>query len=497
MLAWSDVLVWTQSGGAARRHGEVAAGYGEKPSAEEDIQVDAMKNQRQMSRNGPQRQSFTSLLAGTVEDAGGQNVTCRGGYAPRNREQQTRVPECSIVSLSHPTFGIHGFLDSLLPELDCSTSFEGAYWKVWPRMASLCRPRLPKNCFQRVVRCYSSGHQQSPFAPRHLLSIADLTSTELTTLVRRAHSHKQASKSGSVPSSLINALAGRTVAMTFSKRSTRTRVSTEGAVAAMGGHPMFLGKDDIQLGVNESLYDTSVVVSSMVSAWVARVNKHSDVADIAKHSTVPVINALSDLFHPLQTLADLLTLLDAFPSTASPRRPALDSLGLEGLKVAWVGDANNVLFDLAIAASKLGITMSVATPTGYHVPSSMLELIKSNAREGGQPAKLTTTVVPEEAIHKANVIVTDTWTSMGQEAESSKRRKDFEGFQVTMDLARRGGANQDWRFMHCLPRHPEEVDDEVFYGPKSLVFPEAENRLWAAMAALEGFVVNKGDIQPI
>ena len=366
-------------------------------------------------------------------------------------------------------------------------------------MALLCLPSTAavRTFFRRGARCYSSRHQQSPFAPRHLLSIADLSPTELTTLVRRAHSHKQAFKSGLVPSNLINMLAGKTVAMTFSKRSTRTRISTEGAVAALGGHPMFLGKDDIQLGVNESLYDTSVVVSSMVSAWVARVNKHSDVADIAKHSTVPVINALSDLFHPLQTLADLLALVEAFPSTPSPGKPALDSLGFEGLKIAWVGDANNVLFDLAIAASKLGITMSVATPKGYQVPESMLELIDSNAREAGQSAKLTTTSVPAEAVHQANVIVTDTWISMGQEAESSKRRKDFEGFQVTMDLARRGGANPDWRFMHCLPRHSEEVDDEVFYGPKSLVFPEAENRLWAAIAALEGFVVNKGKIQPI
>jgi ornithine carbamoyltransferase len=130
----------------------------------------------------------------------------------------------------------------------------------------------------------------------------------------------------------------------------------------MGGHPMFLGSQDIQLGVNESLYDTSVVISSMVSAIVARVNGHADVADLAKHSSVPVINALSDLYHPLQTIADFLTVHEAFPTTQTSTSSA-DSLGLEGMKIAWVGDANNVLFDLAIGAQKLGVDISVATPT--------------------------------------------------------------------------------------------------------------------------------------
>ncbi|KAJ9642433.1 ornithine carbamoyltransferase [Coniosporium apollinis] len=367
-----------------------------------------------------------------------------------------------------------------------------------PRPATTALRSLSKPLHRQHLRPYSSPASPaspavSPFAPRHLLSIADLTPAELTTLVRNAYQHKHTIKSGSVPKNLLGTLTGKTVAMTFSKRSTRTRISTEGAVVTMGGHPMFLGKDDIQLGVNESLYDTSVVISSMVSCIVARVGPHSDVADLAKHSTAPVINALSDLYHPLQTIADFLTMHEAFPSTSSPHRGA--GLGLEGLKVAWVGDANNVLFDLAIGAAKLGVDVSVATPEGYAIPRSMREIIDAAAASAPKAGRLIETTVPEEAVKDADVIVTDTWVSMGQEEEKAKRIKAFEGFQVTSELAERGGAKQGWKFMHCLPRHAEEVSDEVFYSPRSLVFKEAENRLWAAISALEGFVANKGKIE--
>ncbi|THZ00785.1 ornithine carbamoyltransferase [Aureobasidium pullulans] len=344
------------------------------------------------------------------------------------------------------------------------------------------------------ARGYATSPAQpatSPFAPRHLMSIADLTPAELSTLVRNAASHKNAVKSGHVPVSLQGSLFGKTVALTFSKRSTRTRVSTEGAVALMGGHPMFLGKDDIQLGVNESLYDTSVVISSMVSCIVARVNGHDDVANLAKHSSVPVINALSDLYHPLQTIADFLTIHEAFPSSQTSN---VQGLGLEGMKIAWVGDANNVLFDLAIGAMKLGVDISVATPKGYEIPATMRQIIQDAAKTSPKAGSLIETTVPEEAVKNADILVTDTWISMGQEAEKIARLKAFEGFQITPELAKRGGAKEGWQFMHCLPRHPEEVSDEVFYSPKSLVFQEAENRLWAAISALEAFVVNKGKI---
>ncbi|KAE9377751.1 ornithine carbamoyltransferase [Stipitochalara longipes BDJ] len=344
-------------------------------------------------------------------------------------------------------------------------------------------------------RNYSSSATPatSPFAPRHLLSIADLTPTELTTLVRNASSHKTAIKSGLVPKNLLGALSGKTVAMMFNKRSTRTRVSTEAAVATMGGHAMFLGKDDIQLGVNESLYDTSLIISSMTSCMVARVGDHSEVADLAKHSSVPVINALSNDYHPLQTIADFLTIHEAFPSS-SRGFGGTPGLGLEGLKIAWVGDSNNVLFDLAIGALKLGVNISVASPKGFTIPPTMLDIINSSTSGVSSPGKLIQTHVPEEAIKDADILVTDTWVSMGQEAEKVERMKAFDGYQITNELAKRGGAKEGWKFMHCLPRHPEEVADEVFYGPRSLVFQEGENRLWAAISALEGFVVNRGKI---
>ncbi|KKZ65171.1 ornithine carbamoyltransferase, mitochondrial [[Emmonsia] crescens] len=339
-----------------------------------------------------------------------------------------------------------------------------------------------------------SSSCSSAAGPRHLLSIADLTPSEFTTLVRNASAHKHAIKSGSVPESLKGSLSRKTIAMMFSKRSTRTRVSTEAAVVSMGGHPMFLGKDDIQLGVNESLYDTSVVISSMVSCIVARVGPHSDIAELSKHSTVPVINALCDTFHPLQAIADFLTIHEAFPPPQT-FSPSNSSLGLEGRKIAWVGDANNVLFDMAIGATKLGVDMAVATPKGYEMPSHIKDLIRK-ARVGVKsPGNVTHTNVPEEAVKDADILVTDTWVSMGQEEEKARRMKAFEGFQITSDLAKRGGAKEGWRFMHCLPRHPEEVSDEVFYDKsRSLVFPEAENRLWAAISALEAFVANKGQI---
>lgn len=251
---------------------------------------------------------------------------------------------------------------------------------------------------------------------------------------------------------------------------------------------MFLGKNDIQLGVNESLYDTSVVISSMTAAIVARVGPHSDVADLAKHSSVPVINALSDLYHPLQIIADFLTIAEVNLSSST------SSLGLEGLTLAWVGDANNVLYDLAIGAVKLGVNISVATPKGYEIPQPMRDVIQQAASTAPKAGKLFETNVPEEAVKSADILVTDTWVSMGQEEEKAKRMKAFEGFQITSDLAKRGGAKENWAFMHCLPRHPEEVSDEVFYGPRSVVFREAENRLWAAISALEAFVVNKGKI---
>jgi ornithine carbamoyltransferase len=226
----------------------------------------------------------------------------------------------------------------------------------------------------------------------------------------------------------------------------------------------------------------------MTAGIVARVGPHSDIQELAKYSSVPVINALCNSFHPLQAIADYLTIAECFPSSSS------SDLGLSGLKIAWVGDANNVLFDMAIAAAKTGVHMAVATPPGFSIPDPMRQLINDAAASSSTPGKLSETTQPLEAVRDADVIVTDTWVSMGQEAEAKARLKAFEGFQVTSEMAKKGGAKEGWKFMHCLPRHPEEVSDEVFYGPRSVVFQEGENRLWAAVSALEAFLVNKGEI---
>lgn len=231
----------------------------------------------------------------------------------------------------------------------------------------------------------------------------------------------------------------------------------------------------------------------MTSCMFARVGKHQDVLDLAASSSVPVINALSDDFHPLQAIADLLTIHQEFAYSESTYSSSASGLGLRGLKLGWIGDSNNVLYDLATACMMMGVDVTVASPKGFEIPDHMRTLI-TNAGEGVEGrGKLYETNVPEEAVKDADILVTDTWISMGQENDRQKRLDAFKGFQITEELAKRGGAKEGWKFMHCLPRHPEEVADEVFYSDRSLVFSEAENRLWAAVAALEGFVVNNGD----
>lgn len=323
-----------------------------------------------------------------------------------------------------------------------------------------------------------NNHHQPTMAPRHLTTIADLTSAELKCLVNRGLLHKQNIKNGNYQPA--TPLAGQVVSLIFSKRSTRTRISTEAAVKYLGGHPMFLGKDDIQLNVNESLYDTARVVSSMTSCIVARVGPHSDIQGLIKGSSVPIVNALCDTYHPLQAIADLITIHEAFNGQ------------LKGLKVAWVGDANNVLHDLALACVKLGVNVSAATPKEYPVRKDIISQIDASLTDG---AKFETTHDPQVAVKNADIVVTDTWISMGQEDEKALRLKQFEGYQVTNKMVSSAGANSSWKFMHCLPRKPEEVDDEVFYSDRSLVFQEAENRLYSAIAVLEALLVNKGEIK--
>lgn len=327
----------------------------------------------------------------------------------------------------------------------------------------------------RKVIAYSTSS-----GPKHLVSLLQLSDKELHNLVGKALDYRKQVRSGEqTPQESIEKLRGKLVTMLFSKRSTRTRISTEGAAAYFGASPMFLGNDDIQLGKNESAYDTVRVLSSMTSCVFARVDKHQDILDLCDGSSVPIINSLCDRFHPLQAIADLVTIKHTFGDS-------------ENLKLAWVGDSNNVLNDLAIAALKSNISVSVSVPDSLPFDPEVLNAAYAIAKE----KNLTFEIVhdPLVAIASANIIVTDTWISMGQEGEKEQKLKMFEGYQVTHDLIENAVAANDWKFMHCLPRHPEEVDDAVFYSDNSLVFEEAENRLYAAMAVIEAFVVNKGDL---
>lgn len=217
---------------------------------------------------------------------------------------------------------------------------------------------------------------------------------------------------------------------------------------------MFLGKQDIQLGVNETLRDSATIISSMMSETVARVGPHSDIKDLAKYSSVPVINGLNDLHHPLQTVADFLTMTEAFGNGG-------ESLGLEGLKVAWVGDANDVLLDLAIGAMKLGVNLAVTIPEEYRFPENIRAVIREAAESAPHPGTLTEATIQEKSIKEADILVTDTWVLIGEEQETTQKMKVFSVYQITSEMAKRGGENAGWKFMHCLSRHPEEVSDEV------------------------------------
>jgi ornithine carbamoyltransferase len=328
--------------------------------------------------------------------------------------------------------------------------------------------------------------------PQHLLTLADLSVNQINRVLARSVELKKISapllRAGGYKSPLPEqTLLHKTIALPFSKRSTRTRVSSDTAITLLGGKALFLGKEDIQLGVNESARDTAIVIGSMCQGIFARVGDHSEIEELAKYSPVPVVNALSSFWHPMQILADLLTLHEhahLFPKSSTPiatEHPSLDPL--PPLTVAYLGDSTNVLHDMLVSFPRLGHSMRVATPPlkAYQCP----EPVWDQVQELGCDKKIHWTADPREAVHGADVVVTDTWISMGQEAEKAERLKAFQGYQVTERLCAEGGAKEHWKFMHCLPRKKDEVDDEVFYGPRSLVFPEAENRKWTTMALFD------------
>ena len=297
---------------------------------------------------------------------------------------------------------------------------------------------------------------------KDFIEIHDYSADDVQHIFELAHAIKQH------PQNYRDALAGKTLAMIFEKSSTRTRVSFEAGMFQLGGHALFLSARDIQLGRGEPIYDTAKVLSRYVDGIMARTFAHRTVTDLAAFATVPVINGLTDLSHPCQVMADYFTAWEKFGD-------------LKGRKLAYVGDGNNMAHSLMFGASKLGMNIAVATPGGYAPDPIVVAQAKADADHAGTKVIVTTSI--DEAAADADVIETDVWASMGQEAEAQKRQRDFEKWQVSsrvMSLAKPSAI-----FMHCLPAHRgEEVAAEVIDSPQSVIYDEAENRLHVQKAIL-------------
>jgi ornithine carbamoyltransferase len=297
---------------------------------------------------------------------------------------------------------------------------------------------------------------------RHLLSSDDLSAAEQARLLDRAAAFKADRRPGT-------ALAGRSVALLFEKPSTRTRVSFEVAVAELGGHPLVLPAAELQLGRGETLEDTARVLSRYVHALVVRTFAQERLERLARAATVPVVNALSDREHPCQALADLLTIRERLGRLA-------------GVRVAYVGDGNNVAHSLLLAGARAGMHLVVACPPGYEPDADVVARAARRAAEAGGSVEVTED--PAAAVRGADVVYTDVWTSMGQEAEAAERRRVFAPYQVNAALVALAGPGA--LVLHCLPAHRgEEITDEVLDSPRSAVLDQAENRLHTAKAVLE------------
>jgi ornithine carbamoyltransferase len=292
---------------------------------------------------------------------------------------------------------------------------------------------------------------------RHFLAIPDFTTEELYALLRLAAEMK----SGKYKKS---PLAGKTIALIFEKSSTRTRVSFEVGAFQLGGHALFLSARDIQLGRGEPLCDTARVLSRYVNGMMVRTFGHDRIEELARFSSVPVINGLTDLLHPCQMLADLQTVQENFGEDLTAR------------KIAWIGDGNNMANSWINAAYRFGFELRLACPDGYRPDAQILERACTKA-------SVLLTSDPREAVEGADVVNTDVWTSMGQEEETEARQRAFRGYYVDAKLMAR--ADKKAIFLHCLPAHRgEEVADEVIEGKQSRVFDEAENRLHAQKALM-------------
>ncbi len=293
---------------------------------------------------------------------------------------------------------------------------------------------------------------------RHFLTLSDYSKEEILEILELAVKIKNETKNRVFKEYMHKQILG----MIFEKSSTRTRVSFESGIYQLGGVGMFLSSTDIQLGRGEPMSDTSRVISRMVDMVMIRTFAHSKIEEFAKYSKVPVINGLTDEYHPVQLMADYLTIMEA---------------GLtQNLVVAYVGDGNNLAHSWLMLAAKLGFELRIATPKGYEVREDILDEANEYAKESG--AKFFITNDPKEAVTDATVVTTDTWVSMGQEDEKEQRLKDFTGFIIDSNMMKRAKPNAI--FLHCLPAYKDyEVSEEVFEGEQSLVFQEAENRLHA------------------
>lgn len=299
---------------------------------------------------------------------------------------------------------------------------------------------------------------------RDFVSIDDLTAEEIRAVLQHSTDLKRRFRAGEA----APILAGKTLAMIFEKPSLRTRVTFEVGMRQLGGHAIYLSPQDIQLGTRESTPDVARNLSRWVNGVMARTFAHRTVQDLAEYATVPVINGLSDREHPCQILGDLLTIQD------HERR-------LNGVRVAWVGDGNNVCHSLLLGGAKVGLHLAVATPPGFEPASEILSRARSLAAQSG--GSISVGHDPHEAVRGVDIIYTDVWVSMGQEDTRAQRLKAFAGFRVDAALLRAAGSQA--KVMHCLPAHRgEEITDEVLDGSQAIVLDQAENRLHAQKGLL-------------
>jgi ornithine carbamoyltransferase len=308
--------------------------------------------------------------------------------------------------------------------------------------------------------------KEHSMAVRHYLGVADFSRKETIEVLERAHTLKKKWRAHGRPS---KKLRGYTLAAIYEKPSLRTRVTFEAGMTQLGGHAIYLGPADIRLGQREPASDVARNLSRWVQIISARTFAHQTVVDLAEASSVPVINALSDREHPCQALADFLTIYE-------------HTGGVEGRKLAYIGDGNNTVHSLLLMGALLGTSISVAGPAGYAPDGAIVE--QAHALAAATGAEITITPNIDVAVAGADVVYTDVWTSMGQEEESSIRREAFAAYQVTPEVMEATGKPETI-FLHCLPAHRgEEVTPEVIDGPQSVVFDQAENRLHAQKALI-------------